>query len=356
MALTAGITAAVTSVASAGVSAYGASENAKASKQQAKYNAGMQELQAQLSNFNADQAETYGRVNANLTLGLAGLNNQITRTVADVNTSLIRATTDFNVKSLKATTDFNVSSAEGAARLLAAQGEAQALLHENNAKLAEVSAQGALEQGKQSERVSRASYAGLKGKQRAALAASGVALDEGSALRIQSDTDYLSDVDADTIRTNAMQSALGYRIQGVNETMSSRMASLNGKAQALDKRAEALASRIQGETAAFQAGIDGSLRELDTKMTSTFQILATDMNSQVGALNIKNQAAMDAWNYRAQAIGYTGQAQQSRLTAQSISPMLAGGTSLLAGVASTFGQVAGLAQAGVFGGGSTGKK
>jgi hypothetical protein len=102
----------------------------------------------------------------------------------------------------KATTDFNVSSAEGAAKILDAQGEAEAATHDANAQV--------YSSGGRHPRAGRAgrtpephAYAQTKGQQRAALAANGVTLDEGSSLRIQSDTDYASDVDASTIQANA---------------------------------------------------------------------------------------------------------------------------------------------------------
>ncbi len=53
----------------------------------------------------------------------------------------------------------------------------------------------------------------LKGKQIAALAANGVALDEGSALDILASTDVLSDIDERTILDNADREAQGFRTQ-----------------------------------------------------------------------------------------------------------------------------------------------
>jgi hypothetical protein len=131
--------------------------------------------------------------------------------------------------------------------------------------------------------------------------------------------------------------------------MQSSMASLSYGAQALDKRVGAAQARIQGDTAYFQAQIDGTLKSLDTKMTSTMQILQSDMDAQVGAFNITQQAKQDAFNARAQGLGFTAQAQQSRMQAASINPMLMAGTSLLGGLSQAFGSYAQMSQAGVFG-------
>lgn len=57
----------------------------------------------------------------------------------------------------------------------------------------------------------RLNVAQIKGTQRAALAARGLALDEGSALNILQDTDYLSEVDASTIQDNTAREAWALR-------------------------------------------------------------------------------------------------------------------------------------------------
>lgn len=338
-----------TSLASTGMSAYGALQGGKAAKDQARLDAAQNEMQGQLADFAASQSLMYGKINSEMVKNIAGLNDKITSTTADTNIALIGATTDFNVATIKATTDFNVASAEGAGQILEAQGELGALTHKNNADIAELQAQDVQEQGLQAERQSRSRYAQLKGQQRAALAANGVALDEGSALRIQSDTDYASDVDADVIKSNAMKAALGFRVQGANELIASKMASLNGKSGALEKHAEAVAAKINGATQSAQATIDGTVRALDTKMTASFSILNNDINAAVDAMNITNQADQDAWAMKAQAVGYRGQAAQAKLTASSIHPGLMAGTTLLAGASQLAGQWYSMNKAGATG-------
>lgn len=92
----------------------------------------------------------------------------------------------------------------------------QAEVAANNAQIAEWQAQDAIRQGQEQEQQSRLQYAATKATQRAALAANGVALDEGSAVDILTSTDYADVVDASTIRANAARAAWGYRTQGTN--------------------------------------------------------------------------------------------------------------------------------------------
>lgn len=320
-------------VASTAVSTYGAVTGAQASKAQAKLNAAQSEMQAQLSNYNADQIEAYGKINSDMTKTIAGLNNKITDVTASTNLALIGATTDFNIGVIGATTAFNVSSAQGAGDILTAQGAAEAQSHKFNASIDEIQAQDVLEQGKTAETASDQAYAQLKGKQRAALAANGVALDEGSALRIQSDTDYASDKDASTIRANALKAALGYRVQEANENTASTMATLNAKGAAMDKYAEAVSAKINGATDTANAKIGSAVQSLNTSMTASFQILNTTIGADVSAMNIQQQTDQEAWNARAAALGYTGQAAAATQAGNSISPFLSGATTLLAGAA-----------------------
>lgn len=56
----------------------------------------------------------------------------------------------------------------------------------------------------------------LQGRQRAVMAARGVDLTQGSPLAILQDTQYFTDIDAATVRSNAAREAWGYRTQGVN--------------------------------------------------------------------------------------------------------------------------------------------
>lgn len=93
----------------------------------------------------------------------------------------------------------------------------QAQVAQNNRQYGEWQAQDAIRRGQIAENVSRSRTAQLRGTQRASLAARGIALDEGSALNILSDTDFMGDLDALMIRDNAAREAWGLREQGKSQ-------------------------------------------------------------------------------------------------------------------------------------------
>lgn len=63
-----------------------------------------------------------------------------------------------------------------------------------------------------------------KASQRAALAANGVAVGEGSAAELQASTDIVKEMDVNQIKTNATNQAWGYRMQAVNYSGQALMA------------------------------------------------------------------------------------------------------------------------------------
>ncbi len=99
----------------------------------------------------------------------------------------------------------------------------QASVNANNAQIAEWNAESVEDQGRTAVENSQQQTAQLKGSQRAALAANGVSLGEGSALDILTSTDYMGERDALTIRDNAARQAWGYRTQGQSYTDNSNL-------------------------------------------------------------------------------------------------------------------------------------
>ena len=85
-----------------------------------------------------------------------------------------------------------------------------------NARLSERSAQTVLDRGQKQVGQLTLKAGQLKSSQRAALAANGVDLGEGSAAEVQASTDILKEIDKNTIETNATYDAWGYRLQGTN--------------------------------------------------------------------------------------------------------------------------------------------
>lgn len=103
----------------------------------------------------------------------------------------------------------------------------QAEMARINAGLSEKAAEGELLKGQQQEQSARLRTAGLKSTQRAAMAANGIDLSSGTAQNILNTTDYMGDVDANTIAANAIKSAWGYRTQGTNYSNEAAMAAAN---------------------------------------------------------------------------------------------------------------------------------
>ncbi len=106
---------------------------------------------------------------------------------------------------------------QDAAAAQAAQANYQAQVAENNQITAERLAVDAEQRGEIDVRRHRQQVEQLKGRQVAALAASGVDVASGSPLDILADTAALGAIDEQTIRDNAAREAWQYRVEGSNQ-------------------------------------------------------------------------------------------------------------------------------------------
>lgn len=152
-----------------------------------------------------------------------------------------------------------------AAKLQATQ-QSQTLLYQeqvakNNAQISEWQAQDALRQGQEEEARLRLQAAGLRSEQRVAYAASGVALDSDTVINTMVSTDYMTEVDAATIRSNAARAAWGYRVQGNNYLDQAQVALYGSKAYQAQADAispgKAVFSSLLGSAAAMAPGVYG---------------------------------------------------------------------------------------------------
>lgn len=100
----------------------------------------------------------------------------------------------------------------------------QATLGEVNARISELGARSMLLQGERQEQAQRIGTAQLKSAQRVAMAANGVDLGSRSALNVMTGTDVLGEIDANTIRANALRAAWGYRAQAMNSANQAELA------------------------------------------------------------------------------------------------------------------------------------
>jgi len=97
------------------------------------------------------------------------------------------------------------------------QYDYQAKVNDNNRQIAEWQAQDAVDRGSVKEKQHRIKVAQLKGRQRSVLAASGVEVDDGSALDVIGDTAELGELDALTIKSNAEREAYDYKVAAMNQ-------------------------------------------------------------------------------------------------------------------------------------------
>lgn len=109
--------------------------------------------------------------------------------------------------------------------------EYQSAVARNNAITSEYQAEDAIKRGQTAEEQQRRKTMMLKGTQTARLAANGIDISEGSALQILSDTDWMGEQDALTVRDNANREAWGYRVQAQNATSNSTMLRNSADAQ-----------------------------------------------------------------------------------------------------------------------------
>lgn len=91
----------------------------------------------------------------------------------------------------------------------------QANIGDLNARMSDRAAEVELLRGQREEQSVRLKTAGVKSSQRAAIAANGIDLGSETATRILTSTDVMGEIDANTVAANAIASAWGYRMQGV---------------------------------------------------------------------------------------------------------------------------------------------
>lgn len=104
-----------------------------------------------------------------------------------------------------------------------AQYRAEAKIAKQNQDIANAQAADAVKRGGEADIELRRKYASTRGKQVAAIASNGVALDEGSALSVLQDTDMFEQIDSGRVRDNARREEWGYQVQGVNYANSAAM-------------------------------------------------------------------------------------------------------------------------------------
>jgi len=113
-----------------------------------------------------------------------------------------------------------------------------------NQAIAESNARGALMAGQREVQRSQLATAQMKSTQEAGMAANGIDIGEGSAARVRTSTDFMGQVDANTIAANALRAAYGYRTQATNFGIDATMK--DASAQAVSPLVAAGTSMLTG--------------------------------------------------------------------------------------------------------------
>lgn len=129
-----------------------------------------------------------------------------------------------------ASTAMSAGNAVLAGRNARRQGRAENALADQNAGFLDAQAADALARGAIDESRLRTDTSRLGGAQRAALAAQGIDLTDGSAADIQDETQLMGELDALTVRNNARREAWGYRVEAWDMRQRGRAADAAGRA------------------------------------------------------------------------------------------------------------------------------
>lgn len=116
---------------------------------------------------------------------------------------------------------------QGNAQDAAAQSQARDM--RTNAGYANEAAEDALARGRYDADIQRLRTGQMIGTQRAAMAASGGLVDEGTNAILQQDTAQLGELDALTIQNNAAREAYGLKVQAIQGYSNANATSLAGK-------------------------------------------------------------------------------------------------------------------------------
>jgi hypothetical protein len=142
-----------------------------------------------------------------------------------------------------------------------AQGKYEANVAEANAKLEAERARDSIERGRLEARDLYRDVGRVKGEQTAAMAANGIDLGYGTALRFQQDTAMLAQEDAENLYRNIHERTRGHDINASNFRAEAKAARQRGKAAMVGSVFSAAGSVAGGfqQQAAINADREGSL-------------------------------------------------------------------------------------------------
>ena len=166
----------------------------------------------------------------------------------------------------EAATWVNAFGSLGITRHSNAIAQSNANIARLNAQMMEWQAQGRL-RSNEKDQVRLTMQAGnTKASQRAALAANGIAVGEGSAAELQASTDIIKEIDSNQLTENARREAWGMRMQAANYEGQALMAEANKQNKWLNFGVTLLqgASQIASNYALYNAmGLMGGVAQQD---------------------------------------------------------------------------------------------
>jgi hypothetical protein len=116
-----------------------------------------------------------------------------------------------------------------------------------NASVADLQAQDALERGAVLEQRRRVGTRQLIGAERTSLAAQNVVVGQGSAASVEGSAAYIGELDALTIRNNAMREAWGYQVQAYDYRRRGKFAAAEGTMGAISTILGGAGSLLSGK-------------------------------------------------------------------------------------------------------------
>lgn len=163
------------------------------------------------------------------------------------------------------------------ASALRKQGAYEGAAFDRNAALAEAQAADALTQGELGAMTRRRLTRGDSSSARAAMAASGIQLDVGSAVDVQEDIAALGALDEATIRNNAAREAWGYRTQATDFTQRGRVTRSAAEMAAAGLDDDQITTLLTGAAKTYgiyRTSRDGGRRSSTTSDTSRSRALS----------------------------------------------------------------------------------
>lgn len=177
--------------------------------------------------------------------------------------------------------------------------KAQANIARINAQSMELQAQAVL-RSNESATVSKTMHAGqVKSSQRAALAANGIAVGEGSAAELQASTDIVKEMDKNQMKENAVRNAWGYRMQAANYEGQALMAEASKQSVGLNLTTSLLNTASQVGTNYMLMSANGVFKDAGNNGSQTAQ------SGSRNYLTLKNTPTVEVGGVKIPMLGST---------------------------------------------------